>query len=66
MLVILNLAQVQIRKIYTTIFYAATGTNNSVPAHDLSKLSLLEAYNAQHKFDMMFLLETLSRFFFDT
>ena len=27
---------------------------NSIPAHNFSKLSLLEAYNVQHKFDMIF------------
>ena len=31
---------------------------NSIAAHNFSKLSLLEAYNVQHKFDMICLLET--------
>ena len=31
---------------------------NSIAAHNFSKLSLLEAYNVQHKFDMICLSET--------
>ena len=33
---------------------------NSIAAHDFWKLSLLEAYNIQHKFDMICLSETFS------
>ena len=31
---------------------------NSLPAHNFSKLSLIEAYNTHHKFDMICLSET--------
>ena len=31
---------------------------NSIAAHNFSKLSLLEAYNVEHKFDIICLLET--------
>ena len=31
---------------------------NSLPAHDFSKLSLIEAYNRQHNFDIICLSET--------
>ena len=31
---------------------------NSFPAHDFSKLSLIEAYNTYHNFDMILLSET--------
>ena len=31
---------------------------NSLPAHNFSKLSLIEAYNRQHNFDMICLSET--------
>ena len=35
---------------------------NSIAAHNFSKLSLLEAYNVQHKFDMICLSETFLDF----
>ena len=39
---------------------------NSLPAHDFSKLSLIEAYNTHHKFDMICLSETyLDSFYAD-
>ena len=30
---------------------------NGLPAHDFSKLSLIEAYNTHHSFDMMMFLK---------
>ena len=39
---------------------------NSLPAHDFSKLSLIEAYNTHDKFDMICLSETyLDSFYAD-
>ena len=39
-------------------FYFCHWNLNSIAAHNFSKLSLLEAYNVEHKFDIICLLET--------
>ena len=39
-------------------FYFCHWNLNSIAAHNFSKLSLLEAYNVEHKFDMICLSET--------
>ena len=54
----LNLTQAP-RKNNTSYNFSFRHWNlNSIAAHNFSKLSLLEAYNVQHKFDMICLSET--------
>ena len=64
MLVILNLAQIQIEKSSYYNFLLYHWNIHSIAAQDFSKIALLEAYNTHHKFGMIYVSETHLDFFY--